>query len=188
MIYEENILLNLTEKIKNFKIDLKEDDILNLLKIEKRWPVKYPWGQDTISVINNLGTTSSDFLFDRNSYLNFDKWFELYNLGYTTIISHVLDLTKDLRELNNMLLQELGIKVHANFYFSKPGQKPSFDEHSHPYYVIVKQIYGETLWLINQKQINLKSQETLLIPINTKHSVIDKTEKKLSLTINLNKK
>ena len=73
----------------------------------------------------------------------------------------------------------------ANFYFSKPGQIPSFLDHSHPYDVIAKQIYGNSTWRVNDKKIKLKKNYSLIIPANAIHSVIDKSNKKLSLTINI---
>jgi len=187
---KEELLTNLTNIVKDFKINLNENDILDLLKIEKRWPMYYPWnvgkiGKYTISLISNLNEVSSAFLYSSNSYLDYEKWYKMYNLGYTTILSHVLDLTDELRQLEKLLLENLGTKVNANFYFSKPGQKPSFEEHSHFYDVIVKQIYGNVTWLVNEKIIILKPQETLYIPRGSKHAVIDKNEKKLSLTINI---
>lgn len=190
-MHKEDFFLNLTNKIKDFEINLNEIDILNLLKIEKRWPLKYPWnlgkkGDYTVDIITNLGSNGvSPFIYSTNSYLDFEKWYNIYDMGYTTILAHVLDLTEELRQLEKLLLKNLGFKVNANFYFSKPGQKPSFDEHSHPYSVIVKQIYGNAVWKINNKVITLKPQEAIYIPKNTVHSVIAKDEKKLSLTINI---
>jgi quercetin dioxygenase-like cupin family protein len=187
---KKELLINLANIVKDFKINLNENDILNLLKIEKRWPRYYPWdigktGKYTVGLISNLGENIGAFLYSPNSYLDYEKWYNLYNLGYTTILSHVLDLTDELRQLEKLLLENLGDKVNANFYFSKPGQKPSFDEHSHFYDVIVKQIYGNVTWSVNGRIIILKPQETLYIPIGAKHAVIDKNEKKLSLTINI---
>ena len=73
----------------------------------------------------------------------------------------------------------------CNFYFSRPGNTPSFGGHKHEYDVIVKQIYGKTTWLIGKQIIVLQPQKTLVIPKGFVHQVVDKAENKLSLTMNL---
>ena len=107
-----NFLQELETIIKKTDVDFKEQDLLDLLKIEKRWPHRY-------------------------------------------------------------------------FYFSKPGQIPSFPYHKHDYDVIVKQIYGEALWKVENKEFILKPKDTCIIPKNTYHQVLSKNENKLSLTINI---
>ena len=118
-------------------------------------------------------------------YLDYEKWNEYYELGYTTIISNVFDLTDDLRKLNKSLEKLVGCLINANFYFSKPGQTPSFEHHSHSYHVIAKQIYGNSNWKLGEKAFTLKPNESIIIPAKTMHSVTHKYEKKLSLTINI---
>ena len=180
------MLNDLVEYISDLEINLKEEDILNFLQIEKRWPIRYPYNsQPSVEIINNLGTNSQQDIFNQKGYLDYIKWKYFYDLGYTSIISNVLDLTKNLRDLNNYIQSKLGFKINGNFYFSKPGQLPSFRAHSHPYNVIVKQIYGNSRWVNGEKKLNLKPQNTLLIPENTIHQVIAKEDKKLSLTLNL---
>ena len=55
----------------------------------------------------------------------------------------------------------------------------------HPYDVIVKQIYGSSRWIVNEKEVILNPQDVLFIPRQTDHEVIDKGENKLSLTLNI---
>ena len=180
-------------KIKNIiestTIKITEDQVLNFLKNKKRWPIRYPWNQNTVEIINNIASSSNNFFEayynGAAAYLNYEKWHRYYELGYTTIISNVLDLTEDLRNLEKKLEDVTGISVNANFYFSRPGQQPSFTEHNHPYDVFVKQIYGSSPWLVNNKKILLKAQNTLVVPKNAPHHVYAKECKKLSLTFNL---
>ena len=179
------MLFELKEIIKNIKIVLEEEDLLNFLKIEKRWPVKYSWNQPSVEIIDNLGNLQNNFIFNYNGYLDFNYWFEMYSLGYTTIISNVLDLNEDLRNLQKIIKIKTGMKINGNFYFSKTGQNPSFDEHTHPYDVIVKQIYGSAHWRVNNEEFILNPQESILIKKNTKHQVFFQKEKKLSLTLNI---
>jgi mannose-6-phosphate isomerase-like protein (cupin superfamily) len=180
-----DIINNLKEIVKDTNIFLEEKDLFSFLKIEKRWPIRYPWDQSSVEIIDNIGKLRNNFIFNYDGYLNFDYWLEMYNLGYTTILSNILDLNEDLRNLQKTIRTQVGIKINGNFYFSKTGQTPSFDEHSHPYNVIVKQIYGNVHWRINNKEFILKPQESILIPKNTKHQVFFQEEKKLSLTLNI---
>jgi hypothetical protein len=177
----------LITKIEDIKVNLCEDDILNFLQIQKRWPIQYSTSQPTVQIINELGNFYNDFFENTvdGIFLNYDKWLSLYNLGFTSIISNVLDLSKELRTLEKLIIEEIGVKVCGNFYFSKPGRKESFDKHTHSYDVIVKQIYGKSKWILNNQEIDLYSNQVLYVPKNTEHAVIEKTEKKLSLTLNL---
>lgn len=178
-------LIELEKIVKSINIDLSEKNILDYLKIRKRWPFRYPWGQTSVEVICENQNLESRNFFDIEGYLTYDKWFKFYNLGFTTIISNVLDLNKDLRNLNEKLTDYTGLVINGNFYFSKPGKITSFKKHNHNYDVIVKQIYGVSQWIINDTTIFLEPNNTCIIPKNVYHEVINKNENKLSLTINL---
>ena len=184
-----NLIQKLQDIVDEHEINITEKEILDLLQNTKRWPLFYPWGQPTVEIINNLGHTSTDFFKNFNTngslYLDYDRWYKYYELGYTTIVSNVFDLTNDLRKLHDSLSKVIGCNINFNFYLSRPGQLASFRHHSHLYYVIVKQIYGNSKWKLNEKTFNLKPQESLIIPANTMHSVTQKYVKKLSLTINI---
>jgi mannose-6-phosphate isomerase-like protein (cupin superfamily) len=181
------------QKIKNIVdshvININEKDVFNFLQNTKRWPLYYPWGQPSVEIITNIGKTAVDFFRvyngSRAAYLDFNEWYRYYSLGYTTVMSNIFDLTLELRKLADDLTNATGSSFNANFYFSKPGQIPSFLDHSHPYDVIAKQIYGNSTWRVNDKKIKLKKNYSLIIPANAIHSVIDKSNKKLSLTINI---
>ena len=176
---------NLLKEIEDFNINLTEEDILNFLKIKKRWPVRYTWGQPSIEIINNIGKRSQTSLFDLDGYLNYENFYSLYQLGYTSILSCVLDLNNELRELNKFLHKKIGSIVNANFYFSKGGQTASFPEHQHNYAVMVKQIYGIGYWKINKHKLVLEPQKSILLPAECPHEVFKIVDKKLSLTINI---
>jgi mannose-6-phosphate isomerase-like protein (cupin superfamily) len=181
---QNEILLSIKKELENLNISLTEDDVFNFLKNEKRWPLRYTFGQPSLEIIDNFGDNQS-FFFKKNGYLNFEEWKKIYDLGFTTIISNVLDLNKDLRYIDNLLKIKLGKEINGNFYFSIPGQLPSFFMHSHEYDVFVKQIYGESDWIIGSKKFTLKPQQTTFIPKGENHQVISKSNKKLSLTLNL---
>ena len=180
----KEVYLPLAEKIKNFNISLTEADILNFLKIKRRWPIRYPSGQPGVEIITNNGDMRNELFFEASGYIDYKKWKHFYDLGYTTIISNVLDLTEELRNLSHLIKDHVGNDINANFYFGKPGQKPSFDLHTHHYHVIVKQIYGAAEWICGDKKLILKPGETLWIPKEAPHAVVSKEEAKLSLTLN----
>ena len=122
-------------------------------------------------------------------FLDFDKWFWFHERGFLTTISHVLDLHPDLRDIEENGREILGFSPFANMYFARKSTvdkvTPSFAPHEHAYGVIVKQIYGDSLWLLDGKQFILKPQETIYVPKNTEHAVLNNSTDKLSLTINL---
>lgn len=177
----------LNKNIKNTKINISEKDVFSFLQIRKRWPMIYSSNQPTIELIDNLGNNISgnSLFFDSEGYLIFNNWLKFYELGYTTIISNVLDLHQDLRKLDDYLSKNFGKRINANFYFSKGGQVPSFSLHNHNYTVIVKQIYGTGHWVLENNKLILENQDTLIIPTRCNHKVYKITDKKLSLTINL---
>ena len=178
-------LKELENIVKSIDINLSEDDVFDILQIRKRWPLEYFWGQKSVEIIDNYGKPRVSNFFKQDGFLNYEEWKTYYDLGFTSIISNVLDLTKELRLLQKKLIERTGMVINANFYFSKPGQLPSFNKHMHNYAVIVKQIYGESEWIVEDKQFILNEKDTCIIPKNGLHQVISKKNKKLSLTINI---
>ena len=178
-------LNNLSNEIGKMNFHIDEYEIFKFLQIKKRWPIHYNDGQPTIEIIDNIGNQSNKGFFNADSYFDFNKWLEIYNLGYTTIMSNILDLHQDLRNLQKYLNNSFGKRMNGNFYFSKGGQLPSFILHNHEYDVIVKQIYGTGHWILNNNELVLQEQNTLVIPARSNHQVYKITDKKLSLTINL---
>jgi len=179
-----NNVQKVLKRIEKTSVKIEEQEVLDLLKIRRRWPRFYPWNEPSLEVINMTGLKTTAF-FAGDNYLDYNEWFKYYDLGFTSVLSGILDLTKDLRNLGKILTEELGFLPHSNLYFSKPGESASFPPHVHSYNVIVKQIYGNSDWIIGDKKIKLSPQKTLLSPKDITHQVVTKKDKKLSLTINI---
>jgi hypothetical protein len=185
---EDIIILNkILNLVDNHNILLNENDILNLLKMTNRWPIKYFWGQPTIEIISQWGNSIINDFFTADGIFIYDRWKDYYDAGFTTIIGNVLDLTEELRILRKEIFKYTGTPINGNFYFSKGSEnhRVSFDYHNHDYNVIVKMIYGKSKWKINDIEHNIEKDTTLLINKNVMHSVIECTSPKLSLTLNL---
>jgi len=175
--------------IQDFKINITEDDMFNLLKIKRRWPATHPTEKDqaTVEVISMYGQ-KHNYINDTSGYLDFNTMKSFYDKGYTILINDVLDLTEELRELEKELIARTGIgNIKGNFYFGngKPGIHPSFNLHSHGYNVIQKQIYGTNYWIVNDQRYEIHEQEIIMIPAQAWHEVYKSDGKRLSLTINL---
>ena len=117
--------------IQDFKINITEDDMFNLLKIKRRWPATHPTEKDqaTVEVISMYGQ-KHNYINDTSGYLDFNTMKSFYDKGYTILINDVLDLTEELRELEKELIARTGIgNIKGNFYFGngKPGIHPSFN-------------------------------------------------------------
>jgi len=179
-------LKNQLDLVNNHQVNLTEEDILNFLKITNRWPVHTIRNIPTVEIINQWGKTVSEF-FNASGKFLFDEWKKYYDRGFTTILSDILDLSEELRSLDQKLCDSCGKKIHANFYFSKGSEncsRVSLEHHSHEYDVIVKMIYGKSLWKLNDEYFEVQD-ESIIIPAGTMHSVVQCTDKKLSLTINM---
>ena len=166
--------------IKEHEITLDEDGILDLLQIKYRWP------EPALEVINQCQKKSDGF-FDSRGYVYYEKWKRLYDLGFTSLLSNIMDLTAELRSLDDKLFEYKGSETNANMYLSAGTTKhrASFDPHNHDYHVIVKPIYGTCTWLINGKSQEVDPSDVLIIPAGTMHSVVENKEPRLSLTMNL---
>ena len=178
-----NILKNIIEE---HNINISEEILFDFLKIKYRWPYLYPWRQPSVEFIDFNGNNYKDDIYTIDGYLDFNNWLVKYNLGFTSVVSNVLDLNNELRNLQEKLFLQTGKKINGNFYINiGSDKKPSFDHHNHPYNVIVKQLYGETTWKLGEEIIKVKKDNVLVIPKLTNHSVVFNNSKKLSLTINL---
>ena len=162
------------------EITLTEEGILDLLQIKYRFP------EAALEVINQCGNTSNGF-FDSRKFIIYDRWKRLYDLGFTTLLNNVMDLTAELRALDDKLFEFKGSETNANFYLSAGTKvkRPSFDPHHHEYDVIVKPIYGTCLWRINGQVEQVTPEGVLIIPAGTQHSVCSNEEPRLSLTLNM---
>lgn len=169
--------------VANNIVKINEEEIFELLKIRRRWP------KESIEVISAFGHQSDDFFEKNEGCLIFDKWIELHYAGFTTMLNSIFDLTSDLRHLEQELYIATGKRSTANIYLSNgttnPAQRVSFDEHTHPYNVIVLPLYGNADWKVNGNKFTCNPGEVIVIPANTPHAVVANTEKRASLTINL---
>ena len=84
MINEEEYLQKGAELIRDHEITLTEEGMLDLLQIKYRWP------EPAIEVINQVGNTSNGF-FDQRKFLIYERWKRLYDLGFTTLMSNVME-------------------------------------------------------------------------------------------------
>jgi hypothetical protein len=190
------LLKNLLDIVDKHEFTLTEDDILNLLKIRHRWPFNRCLPHSKGEALNNsvppvitISQWRQNYwgtYYDASGIFLYDQWKKAYDLGFTTILSDILDLTEELRDLDQKMFAFSGAPINANFYFSKGSEnhRISFDEHMHDYDVIVKMIYGKCLWKIGGEFVEMENN-TVLIPSHTPHCVIESKSKKLSLTINL---
>lgn len=178
-------LKKLEKELKDLHIPLTEDDVLSLLQIRKRWPLKYTWGQYGVEILNSNGTLVFPF-FSYDGYFIYEEWKKYYDNGFMTVINNVLDLTKELRELDLICKRLVGDTCNANFVFAKPGgQKISYVMHEHDFDVVVKQIYGTGHWIVNGKELTLNPDDTVMMPKYTRHEVVETTDKKLSIGITI---
>ena len=73
----------LMQFIQNFKINITEDDMFNLLKIKRRWPALHPTAnQPTVEVISMYGQ-KHNYINDTTGYLDFNVMKSFYDKGYT---------------------------------------------------------------------------------------------------------
>ena len=138
-----------------------------------------------MSVINHA-KNETNYLYENDGYLNYPKVKRMYDLGFTIQTPHILDLTKDLRELNEKLFDIRGCDTVGNFYFSKGTDNlPSFPPHTHDYNVVVKPIYGQAEWLVGEDTFTAGPDDVVFIPAKCPHAVIRGEEPRLSITFNL---
>jgi mannose-6-phosphate isomerase-like protein (cupin superfamily) len=194
-------ILEIYNIIESSDVNLTEENIFNFLQIENRWPYQYfkdvenprqgpssIYGFETpIQVIVKENIVERNSFYDRTGKFIFDEWKKYYDLGFTTMISDVLDLTPELRKLRSEIFNITGINVEGNFYLTNGGKKvhSSWLPHKHHYNVIVKMIYGDTKWKISDDTLDYSGGDVILIPPETYHSVVECPNKRLSLTINL---
>ena len=172
--------------VDNHEISLTEDDIHGFLQMYMRWPLKYMSGQPSVEILPEYGGNSKGNFFDHEGIFLYDRWRRCYDAGFTTILSNILDLTPQLRELSDKIFPYVGRHISGNFYFS-PGttnKRVSFPPHDHNYHVVVKPIYGKATWQING-EVFKNSTRSIIIPAGASHSVNECPDKRLSLTLNI---
>ena len=172
------------KKLKNIKVKISEEDVLERIIDRLRWPKKYPSGQPTIEVILENGNKHSDFFLE-DEYLDSQKCLDAYDQGYTLILSNIAFLFKDTTVIQNELSINFGKNINCNFYFGNGKKSVSFNKHQHEYPVIVKNIYGNSKWIIDEKEVILKDQDVIWFDKNIDHQVVSINKPKLSMTCNI---
>ena len=173
-------LARIADVVKNHNVSLTEDKIFDLMKIKHRWP------KGSVEVINQLAR-SSDRFYCSDNFLIFDEWKKLYDLGFTSILCNVLDLTQELRDLDEKMLAIKGSYTNANIYLSNGTNehRVSFLLHKHDYHVVVKGIYGQSVWQIEDKIVTLNPGDVFMLPVDTPHAVVNTPHPRLTLTLNV---
>lgn len=175
-----DFLQRAADVVKEHNVTLSEDQLFDLMQIRHRWP------KGSVEVINQ-SSRSSDRFYCEDRFLIFNEWKRLYDMGFTSILCNVLDLTKELRELDEKLLKVKGSYTNANLYISSGTRdhRVSFPLHTHDYHVVVKGIYGTTLWQVGDQIVKLHPGEVFMLPVETPHAVIETPEPRLTLTLNV---
>ena len=172
------------KKLNSLKVNISEEVILERFLDRYRWPKQYSWGQPSIEAINPNGSKDQDF-FHEDGYVDSERCIKRYEDGYSLIISNIGGFCKDTWIIQQILNQHYMRHINCNFYFGNGKKSISFDKHDHDYPVIVKNIYGESKWVIDEKEVILKNQECIWFDKFTKHQVIEISDAKLSMTCNI---
>jgi len=176
----------LIDYIINKKINLTEENILEKLLDRRRWPKKYPHpdNQPTVEAIAKDGKAHQNF-FNEDGYLESLECIKCYEEGYTLILSNVGEISEDLWKIQQHLNKVFNKHINCNLYFGNGKRSVSFDKHNHDYAVIVKNIYGKSKWVIDDKEVILKDQECIWFDKFINHQVVEIESAKLSLTCNI---
>ena len=83
-------LQDIAKQVKEVKVPLEEQDILNFLKITRRWQYRNTWGHPSIEIIDSIGRRQSERFFDMKGEFIYDIWNELYDKGFTFILTNIL--------------------------------------------------------------------------------------------------
>jgi mannose-6-phosphate isomerase-like protein (cupin superfamily) len=175
---------NLVKTINNKKINLTEEMILERFLDRMRWPKEYHDGQPSLECIKEKGIKHQDF-FKQDGYLDSEKCIKTYEEGYTLILSNCGGLTRDIWIIQQLINSYCKSFRNCNLYLGSGRKSVSFPKHTHDYAVLVKNIYGESEWLIGGEKRTLKNQDCLFFDKNTEHEVINIESSKLSLTCDL---
>jgi len=180
---DENKINELAET----QITIDENDILDRIKDRYRWPYEYPYDkhpQPSIECIRADGTTHRNF-FCNDGWVDSKQVIDLYQEGYTIILSRIHMLFPDIIPLSLELAKCVGKEINGNAYFSKGLKSVSFAMHNHDYPVFVKNVYGKVKWIVADQEVILQEQDVLFFREHTDHQVVEIIEPRLSLTFNL---
>ena len=174
----------LIDKLQNLAVNFTEDNMLERLLDSKRWPKQYLSGQPSVEAILEDGTKHQQFFGD-DGYLLSEKCIECYEEGHTLILSAVGGISKDVWIIQQLLNTQFKTDININIYMGNGKKSISFGKHNHDYAVIVKNIYGESTWMIDNVEQKLKDQDVIWFDKNINHQVLEITSPKLSLTCNI---
>jgi hypothetical protein len=172
------------EKVAKVHVNLNFDSIIERLHDKYRWPIQYSDGLNSVEMINSNQEKETNF-YDEEGYIISQKVIDLYNEGYTFILSKCQYLFNDVKIISDILSEFYGFQIQSNIYFSKGIKSISFPTHSHSYDVLVKNVCGKSLWKIENKEEILESMDVFFLERKTKHEVIKIYEPKISITYNL---
>lgn len=171
--------------VQQAKINITEETMLERLSDRYRWPQYYNTGAPTVErIIEADGLKTQDF-FNRDRHIDREKFFDYYNQGFTFVISAVQYLFNDITNITEYLSDIYGTEINSNIYISKGKKIVSYPYHDHEYSVIIKNIYGNSKWLIDDKDRYLENQNIFYVPKGTYHAVKEIEDIKLSITFNL---
>lgn len=177
---------DIVEKIKPLKIDVSIDYIFDRLQDRFRWPLEYPYIRcPSVEFIQQDGNKFNSQELFPEGYLDSNKALHLFHSGYTMLLSNIGTLHPSIRKLYQILSEHYQKHTHINMYIGTGKSSVSFLPHQHEYDVIVKNVCGESKWIIGNKEETLKDNEVLFIPKFTEHCVYEIREYKCSLTCNI---
>ncbi len=171
--------------IQQKKINVSRNDILERLSDRYRWPIVYPWNQPSVEFILSDGSKLHRELFLDDGYLNSDYAVQLYQSGYTLLLSNVGSLFNDFLYVQNILNKTLSKNININLYAGEGSKSVSFPPHTHEYDVLVKNISGKSVWILDDQNPVLQNQDILFVPKFSRHAVTSIVGDKISLTCNL---
>jgi hypothetical protein len=151
-----------------------------------RWPLFYRNDPNfpTIERIDDDGNKVQDFFY-KDGFVQTEKLIDFYQQGYTVILSGVQYLLNDIQIISSRLSNTFKKEIDANCYFSKGNKIVSFPKHNHEYPVIVKNVFGSSVWEIKGQEQFLEKNNVFFIDKTIDHHVKEIIEIKCSLTFNL---
>ena len=180
MIVEEII-----KKIRDIEVNFTLENLFERIEDRLRWPIKYPWGQPSIEVIDKENLKHQNFFDIQDGFVDPLKCIDAYHQGYSLLFSNVGYLQKDITKIKNILDKNFNINCNMNLYLGTGYKTPSFLSHTHEYPVLIKNIFGKSKWIIDNQEIVLEKQNCIFFNKEISHQVIEIMEPKLSLTCNL---
>lgn len=170
--------------ISSKKLNITEKDIVDRITDRHRWPIRYHTGAPSVERMLPDGGKLQDF-FKHDGWIDSQRAVELYVEGYTFIYSGVQYLFPEIKDISNEFAKTFGYSMEANLYLSRGHKSISFPAHQHDYHVIVKNIFGKSLWLNDGEEIIVENQDAIYIPKFGTHQVKEIYDKKASITFNI---